>query len=335
MTRAATASRFGLSLLFASCLVLVAPHASAAPAISDEAKTHFVAGVNLLRDPAHPRYEEAYREFKAAYALSPSYKILGNVALCAMKLERDEEAIAAYEKYLSEAVDLDPAEREQIERDLQTLRATMVKLSIDGVPTGGTLLDTRIPTQGEAITNAYGPVEGPTTTFGIRRGHHVLRARVTGRPEAVWEFDADGGQLAHTFEIPPAPAPTSPAAGTSVSVLGGSAQAERPQVERPIPVTVWAAGGATLALLGSSLVVGAVASGKRSDFDAVNDGSDVHRAEDLRSQGRSLNVVSDVLLAGAVVGAAVTTYFFLTRPAVQRASASQGLAPGFPFAARF
>jgi len=36
--------------------------------ITDEARTHFSAGVNLLRDPDGARYEEAYREFKAAYA---------------------------------------------------------------------------------------------------------------------------------------------------------------------------------------------------------------------------------------------------------------------------
>src|SRR5579871_4921957 len=68
-------------------------------AISPEARNHFAAGVALLQDPKAPRYEEAYREFKAAYAASPSSKILGNLGLCAMKIERDEEAISAYETY--------------------------------------------------------------------------------------------------------------------------------------------------------------------------------------------------------------------------------------------
>ena len=40
--------------------------------ISPEARTHFKTGVNLLQDPGGARYEEAYREFKAAYAASPS-----------------------------------------------------------------------------------------------------------------------------------------------------------------------------------------------------------------------------------------------------------------------
>src|SRR5262245_18752054 len=70
--------------------------------ISDKARDHFRAGVNFLQDPDGARYEEAYREFKTAYADSPSWKILGNLGLAAMKLERDGEAIEAYQKYLSE-----------------------------------------------------------------------------------------------------------------------------------------------------------------------------------------------------------------------------------------
>ena len=41
----------------------IAPRALAADAvITEEARTHFAAGVALLQDPKAPRYEEAYRE---------------------------------------------------------------------------------------------------------------------------------------------------------------------------------------------------------------------------------------------------------------------------------
>jgi len=71
-------------------VVVLAPSARAEGevVITEEARTHFAAGVALLQDPKAPRYEEAYREFKTAYAASPSYKILGNLGLCAMKIER-------------------------------------------------------------------------------------------------------------------------------------------------------------------------------------------------------------------------------------------------------
>src|SRR5436189_1139190 len=103
-------------------LGLAMPVGAAEVVISDEARAHFSAGVNLLQDPDGARYEEAYREFKAAYATSPSWKILGNLGLSAMKLERDGEAIEAYRKYLTDGGNqVDTDERAQFTRDLSTL----------------------------------------------------------------------------------------------------------------------------------------------------------------------------------------------------------------------
>jgi hypothetical protein len=90
-----------------------------------------------MQDPDGARYEEAYREFKTAYASSPSWKILGNLGICAMKLERDGEAIEAFDKYLTQGgADVDGAERGQFERDLQTLRTGVVMVTLQSVPTG-------------------------------------------------------------------------------------------------------------------------------------------------------------------------------------------------------
>src|SRR5215470_10538239 len=68
----------------------------------EEVKRAFAAGVILLKDPDGAKYEEALAQFNKAYRLTGSWKALGNVALCSMKLERDGEAVAAYEKYLTE-----------------------------------------------------------------------------------------------------------------------------------------------------------------------------------------------------------------------------------------
>ena len=70
--------------------LLIATTATAAWAddvpISDAARQHFQAGVNLLQDPDGARYAEAYREFQTAYADSPSWKILSNLGITALKL---------------------------------------------------------------------------------------------------------------------------------------------------------------------------------------------------------------------------------------------------------
>ena len=112
-------------------------HADDVVTITPEARARFSAGVNLLKDPDGPRYEEAYREFKAAYASSPSYKILGNLGLCAMKLERDDEAIRRVREVprAGEGPRILP-EIAQVKTDLQTLKAGVVYVSVASDPPG-------------------------------------------------------------------------------------------------------------------------------------------------------------------------------------------------------
>src|SRR4051812_675274 len=71
-----------------------------------EARKQFQAGVNLLEDPEGAQYEQAYNAFRKAFELSRSPKVLGNIGFCALHLERDGEAIDAYNTYLRDAPDI-------------------------------------------------------------------------------------------------------------------------------------------------------------------------------------------------------------------------------------
>ncbi len=193
----------GKSLLLATLLATLAPRAHAADVpINDEARAHFNAGVNLLQDPDGPRYEEAYREFKAAYAAAPSWKILGNLGIAAMKLERDGEAIEAFEKYLAEGGgQLDPDEKAQVERDLTTLASGVVRLTLSSDPPGAQLLDERFPATGNVIQNSYGPLDS-STVIGLHPGRHRITARLPGKKETVWEVELSPKQhQSYVFEL--------------------------------------------------------------------------------------------------------------------------------------
>jgi hypothetical protein len=182
---------FSSVLLAAAVTALSSGAAADDVQISEEARTHFAAGVALLKDPKEPRYEEAYREFKAAYAASPSYKILGNLGLCAMKIERDAEAIKAFETYLAAAGPEHTEGREQIERDLRTLKTGITHLTVSSDPPGAHISDVRIPVQGAPIRNNYGAASAPID-LGLRRGHHVVTAKLAGYQDQEWDFDAAG-----------------------------------------------------------------------------------------------------------------------------------------------
>ena len=95
-----------------------------------EARRQFEAGVSLLEDPDGAKYEDAYRAFKKAYEISQSPKVLGNIAFCALHLERDGEAIDSYTSYLRDVPDISERERSQIQRDLATMMATMARVRV-------------------------------------------------------------------------------------------------------------------------------------------------------------------------------------------------------------
>lgn len=302
-------------------LLAVAGSAVAADApISEKARQHFRAGVNFLRDPDGARYEEAYNEFKAAYADSPSWKILGNLGICAMKLERDGEAIDAFSTYLLEGgAEIDAGERAQFERDLATLKAGVVRLNITAEPPGVMLTDVRIAATGR-ITNAYGPVTGELG-IGVRAGRHEITARLPGYKDAAWVFDAASGSThAHAFklekEATAAPGP-GPAPGPGASPGGGDRGVV---MERPVPAAVWIGVAATGLFAVGAGVTGVMAMGKRSEFQDSNDGSDPTRAEELKSSGQTLNLVADILFGGAVVAGGVTAVLYFGRPEVPRAA---------------
>lgn len=222
-----------LGILGTGLLVLsiAAPALAADVVINDEARAHFTAGVNLLQDPDGARYEEAYREFKAAYAASPSWKILGNLGISAMKLERDGEAIESYKKYLTEGgKQVEADERAQFQRDLATLEAGVVRLTLDSDPPGATVEDERFPASGNAIRNSY-VLNGPAQ-IGVRAGRHRFIAKLAGRADAVWEIElSPKQQQSYTFKLAepttaaPAAAPAaSPEPPANLAVDSGSAK---------------------------------------------------------------------------------------------------------------
>jgi len=205
---------------------------------------HFKAGVNYLQDPDGARFEDAYTEFKTAYDLSHSPKILGNMGYCAMKLERDGEAIDAYSNYLKLVPDIAADERAQIQTDLYTLTASAATVAVRLKSahenlSGARLRDTRYSVRGN-VSNIY-PSSPGTFIVSVRAGHHAMDVMLEGAVRAHWEFDADGGaRLSHEFAIQELVA-----ASPAVSV------------ERPSKTLPWI----TVGLGAVGLVAGAVAGG--------------------------------------------------------------------------
>jgi hypothetical protein len=252
---------------------------------SEEAKSHFAAGVSLLQDPEGEKVEEAYREFRTAYDLSGSPKILGNMGFCAMRLERDGEAIEAYTRYLREVPDIDAEERAQIIRDLQTLTIGLARLTIEVDKPGVRIVDVRIPVRGERVTNTYGPITNGRLEVGVRPGHHVLTAKLADHEDVMWEIDAFAASRdKNAFAMRPRVVAANPGeAGRSTNVG---------------PIIVMSIGGAMLV---GGAITGILALGKTHDIEDKCPKDVCPNSFDLegeRSSAKTFVRITDVLLIG-------------------------------------
>lgn len=326
-----------LRALTACAVVLTLSHAARAEdTISDEARTHFKAGVSLLQDPEGERVEEAYREFKTAYGISKSPKILGNMGFCAMRLERDGEAIEAYTQYLREVPDIDNDERAQITRDVQTLSVGVVRMTLKvSAPAGAKVIvsDVRTPVRGDKITNTY-PVEIPagatsaTLSIGVRSGHHVLTARAPGLGDESFEVDLlSGGKESRELAL------KAPKVADPVPVPGRTVP-DAPKDESKGSAAPWIVAGVGGAMMVVGAVTGVMALGKESDIEAACPNDRCPSSFDLageKSSAKTLVGVTDVMLiGGGVVAAAGLTWGFLTLGSSKSsASARRSKIPAF------
>lgn len=330
----------GLLLLLGLCVVATA--AGAEPdKPSQRVKEHFAAGLAHVDDPMGPKYEEAYREFHAAFDESHSYRIAANIALCAFYLERDAEALEMYALYLSKATDKDlpKKRREQIERDVQSLRVGLVHLSLQITPANAKLVDERFASDGKKVVNRY-PIDGGLAKFGIHPGTHRLTIVADGYEPQTWEIDAQPGS-SHDREVhlesvdaKTATQPTAVAPATTNEVRPApSTPLTKPEARRETSPLVYVGAVATGLFAAGAIGTGILATSKKSDFEAVNNGADVARAKTLHQDMRTFALVSDICLGASVLGAGATVYLYFSGKsgaAVSRDSkTSWGVTPNF------
>ena len=316
---------FPPALLLAS--VLLAPSAWAQPMSASEAQQHFQTGVNLLRDPEAPQYEEAYVQFKLAYEKSGKrWTALGNLGLCAFKLERDGEAIGYYETYLQQGgKQINARERAQVERDLLVLKNAVAYATVSADVPQARVTDTRQRSSGRFV-NTYALAKDPLRV-GLRAGHHTIVASASDRTE-TWEVDLIPGQsVEHRFSLHP---PTQPSAAPPVA-LAKPLASSRPTLEttapgnepKPSPSNIWRTVGFVGLGSGAALLVGGVVTAilGQGAYSSAKDSCVDNRCP-LRNQSEAdraatLATVTNVLwISGGLVAAGGLT-LVLTHPAAR------------------
>src|SRR5262245_44842900 len=198
------------SAVFAVAFGMARP--AGAQEVSEEAKQYFRNGVELIQG-SPPNYQDAYYQFKLAYDKSKSWKVLGNLGLCSFKLERDGEALDAYNEYLkSGGNEIDPEERKQLERDVLVITGNSAAVNHASSVPDAEIVDARA---GTSVPPQSYKFQGGTLALRLRAGTHTLTASTPDGKTERWEVVLSPGKTVEhrfTFGAGTAAAAAAPAA---------------------------------------------------------------------------------------------------------------------------
>lgn len=258
----------------------------AASSVKDAGK-HFRRGVVLYSETD---YRGALTEFRRAYELAPNTTVLYNIGQTYFQLQNYAAALAAFERYLTEAGVTAPHRRE-VEQTIETLRTRVGRLRITTNVDG-----CEVTVDDELVGKT--PIDAPVQ---VSVGRRKITAMLPGRTPDTRFVEVPAGDVVDVGLLVAQPAGAAPAAGT-----GGG--------DRGVDwvTTGWIATGALAAGTIGTAVYAYVTSRQLDDarrsYPTTGDELD-KRA----SRARTSAIVADVLGAATVVAAAVTVKLTLSR----------------------
>lgn len=281
-----------------------APPLADAPVVKDPkvAKTWTTAGDTLMK-----KGDALTKQGKAAEA-KPSYE---NAATAYRKAIEATDDVVALQLQLASALDKsgDP---------IGAMKVLKLVVAQTGKPDLGKKAETKldelsmkigvvtltIAPEGTAISLGGKPIgEAPLTEpLVLMPGTHTLTLTAVGyQPKGVELKIEAGSESERKIELEPVPmgaAPITP----EVEV----APPKEPKAPSLLPIYI--GGGATVGLVLIGTVTGIAAIGRHGQFD---DSVSETERKDLRSSGKTLALITDLCLVGAIGAAAFTTYWYM------------------------
>ncbi|RYZ09138.1 MAG: tetratricopeptide repeat protein [Myxococcales bacterium] len=262
------------------------------------------------------KYAEACPKFAQSQQLDPATGTLLNLAACHEKqgrlatawLEYSDALVAARRDGREDRVEYARARAQELEPKLSRLvlvlepgaEAPGVTIELDGASIGSGVFG--VPT-------------------AVDPGEHTVKASAPGKKPSVFRVTIGAEAEQRTLTIPalqdaPVEPTPEPAPAPLVSSVGLAAKAPGDQLAtRPVPTSVYIAGGITLALAAGAGVTGVAYLGKKADYDDLrNRDGRTAEVEDRHQSAQRFAYVNLGLWAATAVGAGITAYLYVTRP---------------------
>lgn len=299
LSRAGATAALALSLFSASAAWAAPPSAAA----KEQADLAFDEGRELFEQG---RFKEACDKFQRSMDLDPSPGTLLNLGNCFEPQGDLLRALATFEQALADAQKTTDKKRRQVWSDaakerIASLSQRIPELKVEGAEPGATVL-----------------LDGkPHTALGQPQrqnpGRHQIEVSAPGKRTYTKTFElAEGQRLG--IHLPPLEreAPAEPLAAAQPAL---SAPAPEPasSAHRQFGYWPYIAGGTGVALLGTSIVTGLLASAKAQQLQDECEGKVCDSSlESVQSSARTLGLTTDVLwISGALVLGTGVTLFVL------------------------
>jgi hypothetical protein len=279
---------------------------SSAPAdATNDAATHFGRGVTYYGEGDYPA---ALVEFKRAYSIAPSWRVLFNIGQSHFQLHEYVEAHTALERFLQEGGDqVKPKQRELAQQELASLSERIGRVTVDSNVTGAAV---SVDDQVVGTTPLANPV---LMSAGIRR----VSAVADGRTPVEQRVSVAGGDTitVHLDFATPAQAPVAATKAPSTPMSLDSTPPEAP-ARPPNRVPAYIAFGGAIAGVAVGTTFGVLALDEHSQLNrSCNAGKGCPASDDSEIHAQSRNaIISDVGFGVAIVGAVVGVTLWLTAP---------------------
>ena len=244
---------------------------------------------------AQERYERALAAYSKAFELGGEPTVYLLIAGTEDKLERALDAAIHYRRFLTAAPDADSAQRDKATARLDILKLQFGVLALAIQPEGSAVV-----IDGNPAGNA--PLAEP---FFLAPGEHQLSITTEGYTPLEQTLTIEAGSEAErTYQLEPVPA---------VIVDQAPPPPPPPPPRKPPPgpskLPMILGGTVTVGLVGGAVATGLMAVGRHDTF--VDESASANRRENARTEGKNLALITDAMIAGSVIAAGITTYYYL------------------------
>jgi tetratricopeptide (TPR) repeat protein len=290
-----TSSKITASLLLVTftCTLALGRPALAADAPIDEARVRFQRGVQLFHEGS---YEAALAEFRKAYQVAPSFRLLYNIGQVHYELHDYVGALKSFRQYLTDGADGVPADRRAlVDAELKKLEGLVAYLEITTSPEGSDVLIDDVPV-------GIAPLGGPVL---VNPGQRRVGAGKDGRSAPVRTVTLAGGDRLHVVLQVPEPLPLAP--------MAYATPRSRERVGDQVGVWLGVAATGMLALAAGGFAFATQQAKRNFDRELEVFPTSRDRIEHFRNRMTTMAAVTDGLAAGALVAAGLTLYLAIGR----------------------